>query len=64
MIARVFPRKTAASPNDELAFFGVPTIDAIATCILSAYPSRLEGQHLTTGWARHSGRIYLLLCTN
>ena len=33
MIARVFPRKTAASPNDELAFFGVPTIDAIATCI-------------------------------
>lgn len=33
MIARVFPRKTAASPTDELAFFGEPTIEAIATCI-------------------------------
>ena len=33
VIARVFPRKTAASPTDELAFFGEPTIDAISTCI-------------------------------
>ena len=33
-IARVFPRKTAASPTDELAFFGLPTIDAIAKCII------------------------------
>lgn len=33
MIARVFPRKTSASPTDELAFFGDPTIEAIETCI-------------------------------
>lgn len=33
MIARVFPRKTAASPTDELAFFAEPTIEAISTCI-------------------------------
>lgn len=25
MIARVFPRKTNASPTDALAFFGQPT---------------------------------------
>lgn len=29
-IARVFPRKTNMSPRDELAFFGSPTIDAMA----------------------------------
>ena len=28
-IARVFPRKTAASPDDELAFFGAPPKDLI-----------------------------------
>lgn len=33
MIARVFPRKTSASPTDDLAFFGTPTIEGIATCI-------------------------------
>lgn len=29
-IARVFPRKTNASPQDELCFFGPPTLDAMA----------------------------------
>ena len=33
MIARVFPRKTAMSPTDTLAFFGPPTIENIADCI-------------------------------
>ena len=33
MIARVFPRKTNASPTDALAFFGPPTIENIADCI-------------------------------
>mgnify|MGYP000948976133 CR=1 FL=1 len=33
MIARVFPRKTNASPTDALAFFGQPTIENIADCI-------------------------------
>ena len=33
MIARVFPRKTAMSPTDALAFFGPPTIENIADCI-------------------------------
>ena len=33
MIARVFPRKTAMSPTDALAFFGQPTIENIADCI-------------------------------
>ena len=32
-IARVFPRKTNASPTDALAFFGQPTIENIADCI-------------------------------
>ena len=32
-IARVFPRKTAASPTDALAFFREPTIEDIADCI-------------------------------
>lgn len=32
-IARVFPRKTNASPMDALAFFGQPTIENIADCI-------------------------------
>lgn len=32
-IARVFPRKTNASPTDALAFFGPPTIENIADCI-------------------------------
>lgn len=32
-IARVFPRKTKASPIDPLAFFGAPTIENIADCI-------------------------------
>ena len=29
-IARVFPTKTSMSPTDPLAFFGAPTLDAIA----------------------------------
>lgn len=29
-IARVFPTKTSMSPTDQLAFFGPPTLDAIA----------------------------------
>ncbi len=29
-IARVFPTKTSMSPTDPLAFFGPPTLDAIA----------------------------------
>lgn len=29
-IARVFPRKTNMSPNDDLAFFGMPTIENMA----------------------------------
>ena len=33
MIARVFPRKTAMSPTDALAFFGPPTIENIADSI-------------------------------
>ena len=33
MIARVFPRKTNASPTDALAFFREPTIENIADCI-------------------------------
>lgn len=33
MIARVFTRKTAMSPTDTLAFFGLPTIENIADCI-------------------------------
>lgn len=32
-IARVFPRKTAASPTDALAFFREPTADDFADCI-------------------------------
>ena len=32
-IARVFPRKTAASPTDALAFFREPTADDFASCI-------------------------------
>lgn len=31
-IARVFPRRTAASPNDKLAFFGEPTIYDVSIC--------------------------------
>lgn len=30
-IARVFPRKTNMSPTDQLAFFGPPTLDALAS---------------------------------
>lgn len=33
MIARVFPRRTAMSPRDGLAFFKEPTIENIADCI-------------------------------
>ena len=33
VIARVFPRKTVASPTDMLAFFREPTIENIADCI-------------------------------
>lgn len=33
MIARVFPRKTAMSPTDDLAFFGEPTLENIADCM-------------------------------
>ena len=29
-IARVFPTKTSMTPTDPLAFFGPPTLDAIA----------------------------------
>lgn len=29
-IARVFPRKTNMSPTDELAFFGLPTVENLA----------------------------------
>ena len=32
-IARVFPRKTKASPVDSLSFFGAPTIENLADCI-------------------------------
>ena len=32
-IARVFPRKTNASPTDALAFFSEPTIENISDCI-------------------------------
>lgn len=32
-IARVFPRKTNMSPTDQLAFFGPPTLDALASDI-------------------------------
>ena len=31
MIARVFPRKTAMSPTDALAFFGQPTVGVAAS---------------------------------
>ena len=33
MIARVFPRRTAMTPRDGLAFFKEPTIENIADCI-------------------------------
>lgn len=33
MIARVFPRKTNASPMDGMAFFREPTIENISDCI-------------------------------
>ena len=32
-IARVFTRKTNMSPTDQLAFFGPPTLDALAAAI-------------------------------
>lgn len=47
MIARVFPRKTSASPTDELAFFAEPTIEAIATCI-----RRKEWRRFQREWCR------------
>ena len=43
-IARVFPRKTAASPTDSLAFFGAPTIENIADCI----KAEVEAVHIST----------------
>lgn len=43
-IARVFPRKTAASPTDTLAFFGAPTIENIADCI----KAEVEAVHIST----------------
>lgn len=43
MIARVFPRKTAASPTDPLAFFGAPTIENIADCIKAG----IEAVHIS-----------------
>lgn len=43
-IARVFPRKTTASPTDTLAFFGAPTIENIADCI----KAEVEAVHIST----------------
>jgi len=43
-IVRVFPRKTAASPTDALAFFGAPTIENIADCIKAG----VEAVHIST----------------
>lgn len=43
-IARVFPRKTAASPTDSLTFFGAPTIENIADCI----KADVEAVHIST----------------
>ena len=43
MIARVFPRKTAASPTDPLAFFCAPTIENIADCIKAG----IEAVHIS-----------------
>lgn len=43
-IARVFPRKTAASPTDSMAFFGAPTIENIADCI----KAEVEAVHIST----------------
>jgi len=38
-IARVFPRKTNASPTDVLAFFCEPTIENISDCIKAGVTS-------------------------
>lgn len=39
VIARVFPRKTNASPTDALAFFSEPTIENISDCIKAGVTS-------------------------
>jgi len=47
MLARVFPRKTSASPTDELAFFGPPDLFV---------PEGIEEVHVSCAWTGDKGR--------
>ena len=57
MIARVFPRRTSATPDDELAFVGDPPLflpaadEAHVSCTLTW--DRPEAERLARAWATH-----------
>ena len=56
MIARVFPRKTTASPDDELAFFDepplfIPEIDAVHVSVTFSYDIP-KAERLAKAWER------------
>lgn len=55
-IARVFPRKTAASPDDELAFFGPPPesdleVDEVHVSVTYSYDMQ-DAENLTKSWEK------------
>jgi hypothetical protein len=63
MIARVFPRRTSATPTDELAFVGdpplfLPEVDEVHVSCAFTW-DRSEAERLARAWAKHGYRVLL-----
>ncbi len=61
MIARVFPRQTSATPDDELAFVGdpplfLPEVDEVHVSCTFTW-DRPEAERLALAWARHGYKV-------
>jgi hypothetical protein len=63
MIARVFPRRTSATPADELAFVGdpplfLPTVDEVHISCAFTW-DRPEAERLARAWTNHGCKVRL-----
>lgn len=60
-IARIFPRRTSATPDDELAFVGdpplfLPEVDEVHVSCTFTW-DRPEAERLALAWARHGYKV-------
>ena len=59
-LARVFPRRTRATPDDELAFFGPPRFDMEADEVhvdVTFTADKLYAEHLAEQWKPIRGAV-------